>query len=58
MDAKLCVHVCFNLRKIMASLWTDANNPTFMKRLNQQGCVWNGKTGAEEKESGISLLEF
>lgn len=37
MYAKLCVGFFFNLRKIVASLWTDPNNPTFMKWLKPAG---------------------
>lgn len=36
----VCQIVCvcfFNLRKIVASLWTNPNNPTFMKWLKPAG---------------------
>lgn len=43
-----CV-VCFNLRKIVARLWTDPNNPTFMKWLQPVGLCLEWKDSEPSK---------
>lgn len=51
---RTCVPNCFffNLRKIVASLWNDPNNPTFMKWLKPAGLMFGMERPEPRKRKG------
>lgn len=57
----VCQIVCmcfFNLRKIVASLWTSLNNPTFMKWLKPAGLCLEWKDQGRGKGKWNFSSEF